>query len=307
MPDLALTRSLRTSMDPVVRAVLSRGAGYEPQPPGAFFDGHSVRGYFVDLRAKTIAAGTPEELPPAALAQLALGWWDRALSGDQGAWASFGRISALLEARAEHGEDGVRWPYGMPVPKYGLAPPWYSAMAQGQAASVFVRAYVSTHERRYRRLALEAVRPLLSERDTDLVSLRPNGPILEEAPSRPASHILNGWIYALWGLWDVSSALADRKAAAQFDASAACLAEMLHRYDVGWWTRYSLYPHRLADLAKPFYHALHVTQSAVMHRLTGRAEFADAARRWHRYDGEARRALALIQKAAFVAVARGRR
>jgi hypothetical protein len=308
MPDLALARSVRGGIDPVVRTILSRGAGYEPQPQGAFFDGRSVSGYFVDLRTKTTAATAtrPETLSPAALAQLALGWWERALAGEVGALAAFGRTTALLESRAEQDLDGIRWRYRVAVPKYGLAPPWYSAMAQGQAASVFVRAYLATCDERYRAIARAAALPLLAASDTDLVTIDEEGPILEEAPTDPPSHILNGWIYALWGLWDVSVGLADRRAAARFEASAACLAAMLDRYDVGWWTRYSLYPHRLADLAKPFYHALHATQAGVMYGLTGRPEFAEAASRWRRYDAGGRRARALIQKAAFVAVARSR-
>jgi heparosan-N-sulfate-glucuronate 5-epimerase len=302
MPELVLP------FEPVVRTALARGPGYEPQPPGSFFDPHSVRGYFVDLRAKTTAESARDtaSLGPAALAQLALGWWDRAEAGDRGALAAFEQTARLLETRAERAADGLRWPYLVPVPKYGLRAPWYSAMAQGQAASVFVRAHLSTHDDRHRGLAEAAIRPLLAETDTDLVSIEAEGPVLEEAPSDPRSHILNGWIYALWGLWDVAVAFDDDEAARRFEASAACLASLLDRYDAGWWTRYSLYPHRLDDLAKPFYHALHATQADVLHTLTERPEFARAARRWRRYDTLPRRGRALAQKAAFVLVARPR-
>jgi heparosan-N-sulfate-glucuronate 5-epimerase len=127
------------------------------------------------------------------------------------------------------------------------------------------------------------------------------GPALEEAPSHPMSLILNGWIYALWGLRDVAVGLRHREADEMLGASSECLLRMLPHYDTGWWTRYSLYPHLLPDLAKPFYHRLHVWQAEVMHRLTGNEGFGAAAARWRRYDRAASRVRLIAQKAAFVA------
>jgi hypothetical protein len=77
---------------------------------------------------------------------------------------------------------------------------------------------------------------------------------------------------------------------------------MIGSYDVGWWSRYSLYPHRLPDLAKPFYHRLHVHQLEVTARLVGEAELAETARRWAAYDTAPKRVGAIAQKALFVAV-----
>jgi heparosan-N-sulfate-glucuronate 5-epimerase len=290
----------------VWNAATARGPGYEPQPPGSRFDGHSVRGYFVDLSAKTRApsATAPEKLPPAGLAQLALGWWERALVDDAGAWDAFEQTCALLRARAQLKADEWRWPYSMPLRKYLVRPPWFSAMAQGQIASVFVRAWQATGDQRDREVAEGAIAPLLAEHATDLVTMTDDGPILEEAPSLPRSHILNGWVYAMWGLWDVSVGLCDERAAERFEASARCLATLVDRYDLGWWTRYSLYPHRIADLAKPFYHTLHSTQIEITHELIRLPQLAHAARRWRSYDEPLRRCRALAQKAVFVAAVR---
>lgn len=277
------------------------GAGNEPQPIGLRIAPSSIRGYYVDLTAKTAAAtaDAPERLPATGLAQLALGWHERWLDGDPVAADRFNTTCELLARRCTPAGDGVRWQYSVAVAKYGLRPPWFSAMAQGQAASVFVRAYLADGNDHWRSLALDALRPLLTSKESDLVAFLPAGPVLEEVPGEPRAHVLNGWVYALWGLWDVHVALGESDAKARFRESANALAEMLDRYDVGWWTRYSLYPHALADLAKPFYHRLHVTQMQVMEHLTGRPEFAEAARRWHSYDDRRRRACALAQKLAF--------
>jgi hypothetical protein len=297
-----------------LKATFSIGDHYEPQPPNPRFTDTAVRGYPLDLTGKTLAstASSPSSLQPAAFAQLALGWWERSLAGESAAGGEFERLVTALERRAERHDTGLLWPYDVAIPKHGVEPPWYSAMAQGQVASVFVRALLSTRDDRFAELALDAVRPLFAA-DSHFVARGEHGPILEEGASRPggpapASHILNGWIYALWGLWDVHLGVDDAAARTLFDESVACLRNMLGRYDTRWWTRYDLYPHPLPHLAKPFYHRLHVNQTAMMYRLTAYREFAEFSERWRRYDGALRRTLAVAHKGAFeLALAASRR
>jgi heparosan-N-sulfate-glucuronate 5-epimerase len=283
-----------------VGAALSVGPGYERQPPGSRFDPVSVAGYYLDYSAKTSAMVDPTRLVPADLAQLALGWWERHLAGEPAAASSFLEVCRLLETRSTQTEAGAWWPYGVVVQKYGLRPPWYSAMAQGQIASVFTRALVLTGDERHGTLAEAAARTLLPP--SPLVSTSSAGPILEEAPSAPPSHILNGWIFALWGLRDLSIALGESAAAGLYRQSLSALQLTLPRYDVGWWSRYSLYPHPLTDLAKPFYHRLHADQLEVLGRAENLPDFIDRARRWRQYDSTPRRVGAIAHKAAFAAV-----
>lgn len=287
-----------------LESALSRGPGYEPQPPGVFVEQERVHGYFIDFRAKTEAtsAAAPSRLEPAGLAQLALGWWERHLAGDPDALGAFFSTCALLERRGSERGPELLWAYDMPVPKYRLVPPWCSALAQAQAASVFVRAHLASGDDRHAELAMRAIAPILPGSASGLLSITPEGPIPEESPSSPPSLILNGWIYALWGLWEVALGLGDAKSRSLFEESTACLLRMIGSYDVGWWSRYSLYPHRLPDLAKPFYHRLHVHQLEVTARLVGEAELAETARRWAAYDTAPKRVGAIAQKALFVAV-----
>lgn len=286
-------------------AALSRGVGYEPQPEGTAYAVDGVRGYFVDFRAKTRAptAATPDVLGPAGLAQLALGWWERHLTAEPGALEQFVETCSLLERRGAPAKDGLRFAYDVPVPKYGLAPGWCSALAQGQVASVFVRLATISGDERHAEVARAAAASLLDTR-SELVAVTPAGPILEEAPTSSPSCILNGWIYALWGLHDLDTGLDDRTASDAYDAGIECLLRVLERYDAGWWSRYSLYPHRLPDLAKPFYHRLHIDQLGVLHRLTGEAAFARMSERWRKFDNPVGRSRALAQKAVFAAAGR---
>lgn len=289
-----------------VDAAFSRGSGYEPIPLGRMFDAGAVRGYYIDYSAKTNDPRAGDALLPTPLIQQALGWWERHLAGDPAALDSFLRACEAIDARADRRDGELRWPVRVPAAKYGLRPPWCSALPQAQAASVFVRAHLATGQARWREAALGAVRSLIEER-SELVAGTGDGPILEEAPSDPPSHILNGWISALWGLWDVHLGLDDAAAGRMFDDSLRCLLARLDAYDTGWWTRYGLYPHALDDLAKPIYHRQHVDQMEVLHRLTGNAAFATTGERWASYDRPLNRALAVAQKAPFSALEAPRR
>lgn len=285
-----------------LQSALSTGPGYEPQPPGVFFETETVRGYFIDFRAKTQAASAaePDSLEPAGLAQLALGWWERHLSGESEALGRFLGTCELLERRGVGRGRELLWEYGAPVPKYGLVPPWCSGLAQAQAASTFVRAHLASGEDRFAELAVRAIAPILPSSSSGLLVRTSDGPVPEEAPTGTPSLILNGWIYALWGLWDVAVGLGSEDCRSLFEESAMCLRAMIARYDVGWWSRYSLYPHRLPDLAKPFYHRLHVDQLEVMARLVGAGDLDDAARRWAAYETAPKRVAVIAQKALFV-------
>jgi hypothetical protein len=275
-----------------VRVLLTRGEGFEPQPPGEFADSQRVQGYFVDFRAKTVSPKPVEQLFPGGVAQLALGWWERSLAGEP--VDRFLELSGLLARRAGQRDGALVWPYAVRVPKFGLEPGWLSALAQGQIASVFVRAHQTTGEDRWAEFALLAVEPLLGS--SELVTETENGPVLEEAPCDPPNHILNGWIYGLWGLWDAAVGLDDGRSRAGFEAGIECLRRSLGRYDLGWWTRYSLLAGRVSDIAHPFYHRLHIDQTATLHRLTGFPEFREASERWRTYDRPPARARALAHK-----------
>jgi hypothetical protein len=274
---------------------------------GRQFDGRDVRGYFIDFSAKTLTpgAGKPEGLRPAAKAQLALGWWERSLLGDGGAGDRFLPICVLLLETAEKGAASLRWSYDVPVPKFGLEAPWYSALAQGQIASVFVRAHLQTGDDRWAEAARLALAPLIDD-ESDLVGVTDAGPVLEET-SQCHAHILNGWVFATWGLWDVRIGLRDETVEPRLTATVECLRRLLPRFDLGWWTRYSLLDGAGPDVAQPFYHRLHVDQAEIMHRLTGFGAFGEAAGRWRAYDTPLGRTRAIANKAFFAAAQAARR
>ena len=296
-----------------VKSALSLGSGYEAQPVNAAASYRRIERYYLDLRAKTkqdatgFVNGHGDLLPVSAttLAQAALGWWERHLDGEYGARAVFLHHVDRLLAQAEQVEDAIAWPYDVAVPKYGVRSRWYSAMAQGQAASALVRAYQVSRSGRYAEAAVAAARAMTDHgSDLRIRTETADGVCYEECPSEPSSMILNGWVFALWGLHDVGLALDQSEFLTAFETGASDLARSAYRYDLGWWSRYSLFPPIAPDVAKPSYQVLHADQMEVMQRFTGHEEFGRLAARWYAADTPANRARAVAVKARSLIVHR---
>jgi len=183
-----------------------------------------------------------------------------------------------------------------------LRAPWHSGLAQGQGVSLLLRAHSLTESEKYMTAAQHAFVPL-----TRLIN--EGGVLFEDADKNlwieeylvtPPTHILNGFIWALWGVLDYWLITADPTARGVFDRGVATLLRNLESYDTGYWSLYEQSGLRLKMLASPFYHRLHIVQLRVMGKLTGEATFEEFAARWENY---ARRRLnrtrSWIEKSAF--------
>lgn len=183
-----------------------------------------------------------------------------------------------------------------------LRAPWYSGLAQGQGISPLLRAYVHTEDEKYRSAAARAF--------VALTRLQSDGGVLFEDEEKnlwieeylvdPPTHILNGFMWALWGVFDFWQECGDTAARTIFDRGVLTLLRNLRRYDTGYWSLYEQSGTRLPMLASPFYHRLHIVQLRVMARLTGESEFARVAERWEKYaELRMNRTRALLEKSAF--------
>ncbi len=176
--------------------------------------------------------------------------------------------------RSQDPEGG--WRYPVPVPRYRVTPGWYSAMAQGLAASVLLRALELTGEKSYQDAADGAVRLLLSPVNAGGCShYDPLGrPFLEECPADPPCHILNGAVFALIGLAEHDACHCGRHTS---PAAAQRLADSLPDFDLGYWSRYDL---RFRVPATLPYHSLHISLLEVAGQFFPGHGFEKAAVRW---------------------------
>ena len=278
---------------------------------GRHVDPEGVRGYPIDFSSK---ADGPTVLPGflsdpgrylwVAHAQRGLGCFERWIGGEGEEWLDGARRAAevLVDRQASGGAHDGGWLQLRPYPHtYALKPPWVSAMAQGEGASLLVRLHAETGDARYADAARRALRPMRLPSTEGGASAQLDGRQLpEEYPTDPPSFVLNGAIFALWGLRDVAVGLGDAEADSAFEAGVDALAASIHRWDTGGWSRYDLFPHRVVNVASGAYHELHTAQLEAMHALAPRAELARAADRFAGYAASpTRRAGALARKGLF--------
>ncbi len=183
-----------------------------------------------------------------------------------------------------------------------LKAPWYSGLAQGQGVSLLLRAYAEARDEKYLGAADRAFLALTKPIAEGGVLFEDvaNNLWIEEYLVNPPTHILNGFIWALWGVFDFWLARSDPNARWIFDRGVETLLRNLASYDTGYWSLYEKSGTGLRMLASPFYHRLHIVQLRVMATLTGNRRFADFADRWEAYaKHRANRARALVEKSIF--------
>jgi len=231
--------------------------------------------------------------------------WAR--TGAQAAFDGFLAQAAWLRDNIEPAgpqRGGIRYPFD--VPAYGATAGWLSAMAQGEAISLLLRAGAVAADGGFLAAARAAASPFRrSVASGGIRRLLRGASFYEEYATDVPSFVLNGFIYSLWGLWELRRFDAAADVAPLVDAGVATLRTHLPLYDTGYWSRYDLVPPvagpgKLASLG---YHALHVAQLRVTAAMTGDQFFGEVAERWRGYQRSAAcRARYLATTAAYHAL-----
>lgn len=248
------------------------GTDFQPQLPGEQADPRALAGYWCDFRHKAspaerepgswlneVLAGRPWK-SPMMVSQSALGFWERHMDGEPGAAEAFVALADWLVRYADRSGPALSWLHDYPAAKYGLEPGWRSGMTQGEAISVLLRARELSGSEIYGEVAREAFELFgVDVADGGVVREIDGAMVIEEYPSARPTAVLNGWIFGLIGLHEIALVDDSPEVAAMRARAFAGFSRLLPRFDAGWWSRYSLGDHgRRPDLAKPFYHRLHV-------------------------------------------------
>jgi hypothetical protein len=247
---------------------------------------------------------------PNAIAQQALGYYDLYLDeSDQKSLDSF-----LTQANyfLKHGrmvkDDILLWEYNFPFEMRNyLTSPWRSALAQSQAISVLIRAHEITRNEIYAEMAhkgFNAFRFLAREHEGGVLDDQDGFFWLEEYIVNPPNHVLNGFIWALWGVRDYAIYFNDSHAHNLWDECINTLEAHLENYDLGFWTSYD-WPHGY-DASLPvmpssfYYQKLHAVQMEAMYNLTKRPIYHQYHLKWEKYlQNRVYKALSLIWKSYF--------
>jgi len=258
-----------------------------PQNLGQVFEPGKLKGYFNDLTGKTLwtgevdADGVPVNTLsngrkiqfPILITQKALGHWDQWLvKKDDSDKLQFLTLCNWLLAHQDESGGWDTWQVikGEPDLKY-------SAMTQGQALSVLLRAFETTNDPKFQQTAKKAVNLFLRPvEENGVTCFEDNGVFLEEFPSQQRNTVLNGWIFALFGLYDYLLVFDDARIKDMFDRSIGTLTRNLYIYDSGYWSYYDCQ----GRLSSPFYHNLHIGQLKALCLISNDPTFKKYHQRW---------------------------
>lgn len=204
-----------------------------------------------------VYASVGEQYNPTRVAAYGLAHFNRyVLHGDEESKEKFLKCASWFlsntQARYQYHFDWI-----------DLKAPWISCMAQGEAASVLIRAYKLTGENKYLVQAEKSLAPLfLPIIDGGVRSVLPDGSIfVEEYPSAKPTHVLNGFLYALIGLGEYTDATGSQVHQELFDNLVRSLCKNI---DIWCYAHWSLYEDRGKanglNFCTPSYHNLQITQ-----------------------------------------------
>lgn len=184
-----------------------------------------------------------------------------------------------LEEKAEDFRDSLVW-RSEHNEQYKLPKGWISAMYQGQAISLFLRAYQLFGEEKYLKIAEKTFEFFKYDyAEGGVKRIDENGFIwFEEYPSDVPSLVLNGYIYTLFGIYDLYRVTKSEEAGQLFDECVRTLENNLHKYDVWYW---SVYDQLKRELVSYYYQKnVHIPLMEIMYHLTGKQIFNKYAEKW---------------------------
>jgi hypothetical protein len=221
---------------------------------------------------------------PTTLVQYALAHWNQYLSSND----EYNRHSFLIQAYwlVEHtvriGADASGWPVSLSLASVLNQRLALSAVVQGCALSMLVRAYQLTQDDRFIEVARRAVCTFEHDILDGGVStpLGEGGVFFEEVAVYPAMHSLSGFIFAIIGLCDYEAFTHDQNMSALIQRSLTTFHRYVGEFDFGYWTCANLL-HR--PLSSPSHLTLQIMLLEALATCSGCNHCSALASRWRNY------------------------
>lgn len=179
-------------------------------------------------------------------------------------------------------DDACFFVVNEPNQQYALPGKWISGMYQGQAMSLYLRAfqyfnnikYLFDAERLYNSFKYGINEGGFMRRD------KHNCIWFEEYPTKQPSFVLNGFIYAMFGILDLYRVTKRDDVKELWDECVHTLEVNLHKYDVWYW---SVYDQLKKQLVSYYYQKnVHIPLMKIMYALTDKPIFDKYAKKWER-------------------------
>ena len=283
--------------------LIGKSVNHAPQKVGRFFSVNQVSGYYNDLTKKVKMQpkylnikGFPDVeksngercVFPVSIFQYSLGSYDLFLKTGN---------KKYLDKFVE----GAKWAIDNQLTNgawdnfsafYKDHP--YGAMCQGEGASLMLRYYAFSNEKDYLSASIKAIKFMCSslENGGTTFAEKDNLIFLEYTNKRP---VLNGWIFAIFGVYDLWLTTKEAEYSQLFLNSIKSLKLYLPQFDCGYWSYYDLDKR----IASPFYHKLHIAQLKALLFITNDGFFEHYIKLFEKYNSN----IFLKLKAFFVKAA----
>ena len=156
---------------------------------------------------------------------------------------------------------------------------WISGMAQGELLGVFCRGYVLTNDTHYLEVAEKFFNTLIKNFDPYwCVFIDENNYYwIEEYPNPDKCHVLNGKLYALWGVFEYYAITRDEKVKTAFQAGVKSIVDNFDECWLALSQPRSMYCSH--SLASEGYHNLHINQFKFMNKYLNLSDFDSIIRK----------------------------
>lgn len=156
--------------------------------------------------------------------------------------------------------------------------PWYTAMAQGEILCVFSRLYELTGDKDYHETATKIFKSFsrFKGKYGQWVScIDKHGNLwLEEYPSEQPSHVLNGMIFAIFGIYDYYLINRGENELKMLKAAITTIKKNMDHYRNE--DNLSYYSMKYSVI-NPNYHPIHIKQLRLLHAISGIRDFEEMA------------------------------
>lgn len=189
---------------------------------------------------------------------------------------------AVLDSLKQETVNGMAWYNDFDSVQYNIRAPWVSSMALGEIISFYLRVYqinqdenlLKTANKTYQFLKLDVKEGGVRRHD-EYGNLW-----FEEYPSTPPSYVLNGYIYTIFGLYDLYRVTKNAEVYNDILTCIQTLENRLNEFDSGFWSYYDL---QKKELVRYYYQKnVHVPQLEVLFILTQKKVFEKYKKKWKR-------------------------
>lgn len=272
------------------KMLIGKSIYHVKQDIGLFYNKFQIMGYYNDLTEKVLrdnqlgTNGLPCLLTekdesvvfPISVFQYGLGAYDLFLSTKDSTYLS--KFALAVDWALENQQENGAWNNFY----YVFPQNPFSAMAQGEGVSLLVRAYTYFSDIKYLLSAKKAIDFMVTS-----IELGGTAKAFEDKffllEFTHKSAVLNGWIFAIFGLYDYTLISRDDYYLDILNRTLLTLKNEIPNFDNGFWSLYNL---DRSIIASRFYHKLHIALLKALYDLSDIDTFKYMYQKWEKYDGK---------------------